>query len=229
MSVFYVSRPVTCLRLRRAGPPKPKAKAGGKRILYAIIRSGGKQYRVAEGDLIRVERLRGEVGEEIAFQEVLLVGSDGDVRIGSPLLADARVVGTITEQSKGRKIIVFKFKRRKMYRRKRGHRQLFTAVKIDRIELGPATQRPRQVGAEEETEAARTVKSRAQAQERGKREPETKKPRTKKSRVREPRAEKTAVKKPAKKAPKMEKPRAAKTRTRAKGETKTARGRKRSE
>jgi large subunit ribosomal protein L21 len=103
--------------------------------LYAIIEAGGKQYRVSEGDLIDVERRSGEVGQAIDFQEVLLVGDQETIHVGKPVLAGARVVGTIAEQGKAAKIIVFKMKRRKKYRRKQGHRQLFTRVRIGQIEL----------------------------------------------------------------------------------------------
>ena len=103
--------------------------------MYAIIEAGGKQYRVSEGDLIDVERRSGEVGQVVDFQEVLLVGDQEIIHVGKPVLAGARVVGTIAEQGKEAKIIVFKMKRRKKYRRKQGHRQLFTRVRIDQIEL----------------------------------------------------------------------------------------------
>ena len=103
--------------------------------MYAIIEAGGKQYRVSEGDLIDVERRSGEVGQAVNFQEVLLVGDQETIHVGKPVLAGARVVGTIAEQGKAAKIIVFKMKRRKKYRKKQGHRQLFTRVRIDQIEL----------------------------------------------------------------------------------------------
>ncbi len=103
--------------------------------MYAIIEAGGKQYRVSEGDLIDVERRSGEVGQAVDFLEVLLVGDQETIHVGKPVLAGARVVGTIAEQGKEAKIIVFKFKRRKKYRKKQGHRQLFTRVRIDQIEL----------------------------------------------------------------------------------------------
>ncbi len=109
--------------------------------MYAIIEAGGKQYRVSEGDLIDVERRSGEVGQVVDFQEVLLVGDQEIIHVGKPVLAGARVVGTIAEQGKKAKIIVFKMKRRKKYRRKQGHRQLFTRVRIDQIELDGQTGR----------------------------------------------------------------------------------------
>jgi large subunit ribosomal protein L21 len=102
--------------------------------MYAVIQTGGKQYRVAPGDELSVERLSGEVGESVTFSRVLM-SSDGDkIRIGQPYLEDSKVVGRITRQGKHRKVVVFKFKRRKGYRRKRGHRQEFTLVKIENIE-----------------------------------------------------------------------------------------------
>jgi len=102
--------------------------------MYAVVRSGGKQARVSPGDSVRLERIPGDVGESIQLAEVLMVGDDGEPRIGTPLVDGAMVVGTITAQGRGDKIIVFKMKRRKGYRRKQGHRQEYTELRIDRIE-----------------------------------------------------------------------------------------------
>lgn len=104
--------------------------------MYAVISTGGKQYRFEQGDLIKVEALKGAVGDQIVFDEVLALGDGESLQVGTPLVAGAQVLGTIVEQGKGSKVTVLKFKRRKMYRRKRGHRQLFTAVKIDKIVSG---------------------------------------------------------------------------------------------
>ena len=101
--------------------------------MYAIIRAGGKQYRVEKGDVVRVERLDGEVGSQVTLGEVLLVGGD-DLKVGSPTVAGASVEGTVVEHDRGAKIRVFKYKKRKHYRRTRGHRQAFTAVRIEAIE-----------------------------------------------------------------------------------------------
>jgi large subunit ribosomal protein L21 len=101
---------------------------------YAVIRTGGKQYRVAEGDVVKVEKLPGEVGEKITLADVLFVGGNGDVKIGTPLVTDAKVTGEIVGQVRAKKIIVFKKKRRKSYSRQRGHRQYQTALKITAIE-----------------------------------------------------------------------------------------------
>ena len=99
--------------------------------MYAVIKTGGKQYRVAENDVIRIERLPGEVGGAITFPEVLMVGGGaGEPMVGAPTVAGATVTGTVLEQAKGAKVIIFKKRRRKNYRRKRGHRQLLTVVRI---------------------------------------------------------------------------------------------------
>lgn len=96
---------------------------------YAVIKTGGKQYRVTEGDKIRVEKLAGDVGAEISFDEVLMVGGD-KVAVGTPLVSGAKVKAKIVAQDRGKKIIVFKYRRRKNYRRKNGHRQPFTELVI---------------------------------------------------------------------------------------------------
>lgn len=100
--------------------------------MYAVIRTGGKQYRVAQGDTLRVEKLPGDVGASITFEEVLMTGGD-KVNVGKPLVAGAKVEAQITAQDRAKKIIVFKMRRRKNYRRKNGHRQPYTEVKITGI------------------------------------------------------------------------------------------------
>jgi large subunit ribosomal protein L21 len=102
--------------------------------MYAVIRAGGKQVRVAPGEAIRVEKLAGAVGDAIELSEVLLVSRDGATTVGTPLVAGARVLGKITAQARGPKITTFKMKRRKGYRRKIGHRQSYTEIEVDRIE-----------------------------------------------------------------------------------------------
>ena len=101
--------------------------------MYAVVKTGGKQYRVTEGDTLKVEKLNGEVGSRIELTEVLAVGEGDDVRIGVPIVENAKVVCEITEQGRGKKIIVFKKKKRKGYSKKQGHRQDFTALKVDVI------------------------------------------------------------------------------------------------
>ena len=99
---------------------------------YAVIRTGGKQYRVSEGDTVRIEKLPGDIGSSITFGEVLLLGGDS-LKLGKPLVSGASVTGQIVAQDRAKKIIVFKMRRRKNYRRKNGHRQWYTEVKITGI------------------------------------------------------------------------------------------------
>ncbi|MGH7816379.1 MAG: 50S ribosomal protein L21 [Candidatus Binatia bacterium] len=101
---------------------------------YAVIRTGGKQYRVSEGDVVKIEKLDGEVGEKVTMDDVLFIGGDGEAKIGAPLVANAKVTGEIVDQLRAKKIIVFKKKRRKSYSRQQGHRQYQTALKITGIE-----------------------------------------------------------------------------------------------
>jgi large subunit ribosomal protein L21 len=102
--------------------------------MYAVVATGGKQYKVAEGDILRIEKINGELGSAVAFDKVLLLSDGENVKIGQPDVEGATVHGQIVDQGKSKKIIVFKYKRRKRYRRKQGHRQPYTAVRIDRIE-----------------------------------------------------------------------------------------------
>src|SRR5208283_5325791 len=108
---------------------------GSDSIMFAIIKTGGKQYRVAAGDQITVERLVGDVGAQISLTEVLAIGGDSPV-VGRPLVEGAAVNAKIVQQPRGTKVIVFKKKRRKNYRRKRGHRQELTVLKIEEISAG---------------------------------------------------------------------------------------------
>jgi large subunit ribosomal protein L21 len=101
--------------------------------VYAIIKTGGKQYRVQTGDVVRVERVEGAVGSTVTLDDVLFVGGEGEPRVGSPRLDGVSVLGTVVEQDRDAKIRVFKYKKRKHYRRTRGHRQSFTAVRIDAV------------------------------------------------------------------------------------------------
>jgi large subunit ribosomal protein L21 len=101
--------------------------------MYAVVAAGGKQYKVREGDTLRVEKIPGDVGSAVAFDKVLMYSDGETVSVGQPVLENVAVTGHIIEQGKAKKIIVFKYKRRKRYRRKQGHRQQFTAVKIESI------------------------------------------------------------------------------------------------
>lgn len=101
--------------------------------MYAIVETGGKQYRVKSGDTVRVEKLEGEIGSEITLDKVLLAGQGDEVKTGAPYVEGAAVTAKIVEQYRTRKIVVFKFKRRKGYRLKHGHRQHYTALRIGEI------------------------------------------------------------------------------------------------
>jgi len=103
-------------------------------MAYVVVRTGGKQYRVAPGETVRVERLDGNVGDKITLGDVLFVGGNGEVKIGTPTLQDVKVTAEIVDQGLAKKIIVFKKKRRKSYSRQRGHRQRQTTLKI--LEIG---------------------------------------------------------------------------------------------
>lgn len=98
--------------------------------MYAVIKTGGKQYRVAANDVLTIERLPGEVGGTIEFTEVLMIGGEGAPKVGTPVIAGAKVTAELVEQTRGDKVIAFKKRRRKNSRRKRGHRQDLTTVKI---------------------------------------------------------------------------------------------------
>ncbi len=101
--------------------------------MYAIIETGGKQYKVSKGDVIKVEKLNGEEGSDFEFGNVLLINNNGELLLDSQQLENAKVIGEILETAKDKKIIVFKFKRRKNYKRKKGHRQFFTKLRIKDI------------------------------------------------------------------------------------------------
>ena len=101
--------------------------------MYAVIKTGGKQYRVSAGDKLKIEKLDAEVGSQITFDQVLMVGADGNVKIGAPLLAGASVSATMLNQARADKVLIFKMRRRKHYRKSQGHRQYYTEVQIGGI------------------------------------------------------------------------------------------------
>ena len=100
--------------------------------MYAIIATGGKQYRVSEGDVLYIEKIDAEVDSTVSF-DVLLLGNEGDVKVGTPVVEGVKVEGKVEAQTRGEKIIVFKYKAKKNYRRKQGHRQPYTKVEITKI------------------------------------------------------------------------------------------------
>ncbi len=101
--------------------------------MYAVIKTGGKQYRVAQGDTLRLETLDGSAGDAIEFDQVLMVGEGADVKIGTPLVAGSKVTATIKSQGRGKKVEIIKFRRRKHHMKRMGHRQNYTEVEITGI------------------------------------------------------------------------------------------------
>jgi len=103
--------------------------------MYAVIKTGGKQHKVSEGDVIAIEKINGGKGDAIVFEQVLMVEKDGDIRVGRPVVEGAKVTGEILAQTKGDKLIVFKMKKRKGFHKKNGHRQQLTSMRIKEISI----------------------------------------------------------------------------------------------
>ena len=202
--------------------------------MYAVIRTGGKQYRVAENDVIRVEKLAGAAGEQVEFGEVLMLGNGADSDVGAPLVDGARVMATILDQARGPKIVVFKKKRRKNYRRTRGHRQDVTVLRV--TDILPAGARPtaKPAKAKEAPNKADKAKPAAKAEEAPKKVAKAaakarpakavpdKPAKAKSAPVKAKDAPKKAAKAPAKAKPAAKKPTAAKKPATAKAKSKKA-------
>jgi large subunit ribosomal protein L21 len=103
--------------------------------MYAVIKTGGKQHRVTEGDVIAIEKINGDRGQAVVFDQILMVEKEGDIRVGRPVVEGAKVVGEIIAQTKGDKLTVYKTKKRKGYHKKTGHRQQLTSMKIKEISI----------------------------------------------------------------------------------------------
>ncbi|OJW47567.1 MAG: 50S ribosomal protein L21 [Alphaproteobacteria bacterium 41-28] len=177
--------------------------------MFAIIKTGGKQYKVAANDIIRVEKLAGASGDTIEFKDVLMMGREGSVKIGAPLVTNARVLGTVLDQTRDDKVIIFKKKRRHNYRRKNGHRQYLTVVKITdilaegespRAKSSPAVAKEKAEKPAEKKTAAPKVETKVPAKKAAP-QPEAKAP----AKQAAPKAEKPSVKKAAPKAKKPSK------------------------
>ena len=181
--------------------------------MYAVIKTGGKQYRVREGDTLRVEKLAAEEGAKVQFDQVLMVGEGNNVKVGTPLLAGSQVSATVISQGRGEKIKVVKFKRRKNYLRRKGHRQAFTEVEITRI--GGAAK-----AAAAKSEAKSTPEPKAES--KAKKEAKTEaKPRAEPKAKAAPKSKAKAAAKPKAKAPAKAKAKAkAKPKAKAKAKTK---------
>jgi large subunit ribosomal protein L21 len=154
--------------------------------MYAVFRSGGKQYRAAKGDVLRLEKIEADEGATIKFDEVLLVGEGSDIKVGSPLLSGSTVSGKVVRQGKSKKVPVVKFKRRQNYLRQGSHRQFFTEEEITGITGGSAKAAAPKKDAEEKPAAKKAAKKKA-----------AKKPAAKKKAAKKPAAKKKAAKKPA--------------------------------
>jgi len=159
--------------------------------MYAVLNSGGKQYKVQKGEVLKIEKISGDVGSSVTFDRVLMFSDGENVSIGQPVLDSVSVEGHIVEQGKARKIIVFKYKRRKRFRRKNGHRQEFTAVLIDSIKA-------------KGTKAAKVAEPKAEAKAEAK-ESETQKEAPKKAAPQKAVAKETAAKEAAPKKETAEK------------------------
>ena len=155
--------------------------------MYAVFRSGGKQYRAAKGDVLRLEKIEAEEGATVQFDEVLLVGEGSDIKVGSPLVAGTSVSGKVVRQGKSKKVSVVKFKRRQNYLRQGSHRQFFTEVEITDIGAAAKKAAPKKEAAAEDKPAAKKATKKKAA----------KKPAAKKKAAKTTAAKKTATKKPA--------------------------------
>ncbi|MBM4339742.1 MAG: 50S ribosomal protein L21 [Deltaproteobacteria bacterium] len=103
--------------------------------MFAVLKTGGKEYRVAKGDVIRVEKLEGNVGDQVTLKDILMVSGDGQVHVGAPNLNNAIITGEIVREVKGKKVLTYKMKKRKNYRRLKGHRQTYTYLKVNDIAI----------------------------------------------------------------------------------------------
>ena len=170
--------------------------------MYAVFRSGGKQYRAAEGDVLRLEKIEGDEGATVKFDEVLLVGEGSDIKVGNPVLEGSAVSGKVVRQGKSKKVPVVKFKRRQNYLRQGSHRQFFTEVEITGITGGSAKKAaPKKEAAAEDKPAAKKAEAKPAASKATKKKaankPATKKAAAKKSATKKPATKKKAAKKTA--------------------------------
>jgi len=176
--------------------------------MYAVFRSGGKQYRAAKGDVLRLEKIEADEGATVQFDEVLLVGEGSDIKVGSPLLSGSTVSGKVVRQGKSKKVSVVKFKRRQNYLRQGSHRQFFTEVEITGITGGTAKKAApkKDEAAEDQVPSGEKPAAKTKAAKK----PAAKKPAAKKKAAKKPAAKKAAAKKPAAKKKAAKKPAAKK-------------------
>lgn len=176
---------------------------GGKEQMYAVIKTGGKQYRVQEGDIITIEKLDALAGDVVEFDQVLVLNDDKALQVGTPIIEGVKVFGTVVENGKGSKVIIFKYKSKKDYRKKQGHRQPYTMVKIESLNgTKPVAKKPEvkaeEVPAESKSVEKKADKPAAEKKPAVKKATAEKKPATKKAAADKPAAKKPAAKKVAK-------------------------------
>ena len=162
--------------------------------MYAVFRSGGKQYRATKGDVLRLEKIEADEGATVKFDEVLLVGEGSDIKVGTPLLSGSTVSGKVLRQGKSKKVSVVKFKRRQNYLRQGSHRQFFTEVEITGSTGGSAKKAAPQ---KDEAAEAKPAAKKAATKKPAAKKPAAKKPAAKKAATKKPAAKKAATKKPA--------------------------------
>ena len=163
--------------------------------MYAVFRSGGKQYRAAKGDVLRLEKIEADEGATIKFDEVLLIGEGSDIKVGSPLLSGSTVSGKVVRQGKSKKVPVVKFKRRQNYLRQGSHRQFFTEVEITGIAGASAKKAAPKADATEDKPAEKKATTKKAAKKPAAKKAATKKPAAKKKAAKKPAAKKKAAKK----------------------------------
>ena len=179
--------------------------------MYAVFRSGGKQYRASEGERVRVERLDAQEGDTVEFEQILMIGDGADVTLGAPLVQDSFVKGVVTSQGRGKKVVVTKFKRRKNYKRIMGHRQHYTEVQITSIGAEAPEVKAKAPRAAK-AKAPRAAKTTAAKTTKAKASKATKATAAKTTKAKAPKAAKTTAAKTSKaKAPKAAKAKAPKT------------------
>jgi large subunit ribosomal protein L21 len=103
--------------------------------MYAVVKTGGKEYRISKGDIIRVEKMEGKAGDQVTLKDILMVSQEGQVQVGAPYLTNAMITGEVVQEVKGKKVLTYKMKKRKNYRRFKGHRQTYTYLKVNDIAL----------------------------------------------------------------------------------------------
>ena len=181
--------------------------------MYAVVNTGGKQYKVQQGEILRVEKIPGEIGSPVTFDRVLMFSDGENVNIGQPVLENIAVEGHIVEQGKAKKIIVFKYKRRKRYRRKKGHRQEFTAVQIDSITAKKAKAKEKPEKTEEPKPEAKKAKAEPKAEKAEVKKAAPKKEAAKKTEAKKVAPKKEETKKAAAKDMESKKPKTKKAET----------------